>query len=242
MRNIEEELLKKLSIADLERANAYAKDLGRGLQIIRSFPQGVTVFGSARLPQDHKYCKMAFELGRMLAENGHAVISGGGPGIMEAASHGAYEIGGRTIGFNITLLHEQFPNPYLTDCLTFEYFFARKVMLAMAAKVFTFFPGGFGTMDEAWEILLLMQEKKMPTMPVFFVGEDYWDGYREVFRRMLALKLIDPKDTKLFNITDNLQEIVDAANKMGHPKISENFYDGFRDANFKKGQLGQGSN
>ena len=93
----EEELLKKLSIADLERANAYSKDLGMGLQIIRSFPQGVTIFGSARLPQDNKYCKMAYELGGLLAKNGHAVVTGGGPGIMEAASHGAYEIGGRTI-------------------------------------------------------------------------------------------------------------------------------------------------
>ncbi len=229
MRDIEQELLKKLSIADLERANAYAKDLGRGLQIIRSFPQGVTVFGSARLPQDHRYCKMAFELGHLLAENGHAVISGGGPGIMEAASHGAYEIGGRTIGFNITLMHEQFPNPYLTDCLTFEYFFARKVMLAMAAKVFAFFPGGFGTMDEVWEILLLMQEKKMPKMPVFLVGEDFWSGYEEMFQKMIMNRLIEPDDLRIFKITDNLRDIVDAANRMGHPKISENYYDGFRD-------------
>ena len=101
------ELLKKLSIEDLERANAYAKDLTMGLQIIRSFPQGVTIFGSARLPQDNKYCKMAYELGGELAKNGHAVITGGGPGIMEAANHGSYEIGGRSIGLNITLKHEQ---------------------------------------------------------------------------------------------------------------------------------------
>ncbi|MBP5647738.1 TIGR00730 family Rossman fold protein [Candidatus Saccharibacteria bacterium] len=170
---LQDELLKKLSIEDLERANAYAKDLGRGLQIIRSFPQGVTIFGSARLPQDSRYCKMAFDLGHALAENGHAVITGGGPGIMEAASHGAYEIGGRVIGLNITLLHEQFPNPFLTDSLTFEYFFARKVSLALAAKVFVFFPGGFGTMDEISEILCLMQENKMPKMPVFLIGVDY---------------------------------------------------------------------
>ena len=136
MLKAEEELLKKLSIADLERANAYARDLGSGLQVVRSFPQGVTVFGSARLPQDSKYCKMAHELGGLLAKNGHAVITGGGPGIMEAANHGAYEIGGRSIGLNITLAHEQHPNPYLTDCVTFEYFFARKVSLAMSAKVF----------------------------------------------------------------------------------------------------------
>ena len=226
----EEELLKKLSIADLERANAYAKDLGRGLQIVRSFPQGVTIFGSARLAQDSKYCRMAYDLGRMLAENGHAVITGGGPGIMEAASHGSYEIGGRTIGLNITLAHEQHPNPYLTDCLTFEYFFARKVSLAMSAKVFVFFPGGFGTMDELSEILCLMQEGKMPKMPVFLVGTDYWKGFDRMIGKMIALGLIASKDTAIFHITDNLQDVVDAANKIGHPKVSENFYDGFREA------------
>lgn len=230
MLKTEEQLLKELSIADLERANAYAKDLGQGLKIVRSFPQGVTIFGSARLPQDNKYCKMAYDLGHLLAENGHAVITGGGPGIMEAASHGAYEIGGRTIGLNITLAHEQFPNPYLTDCLTFEYFFARKVSLAMSAKVFVFFPGGFGTMDELSEVLCLMQEKKMPRMPVFLVGENYWKGFDKIIGKMLVLKLISAHDTGIFKITNNLKEIVDAANKIGHPKVSENFYDGFREA------------
>lgn len=230
MLKTEEELLKKLSIADLERANAYARDLGGGLQIVRSFPQGVTIFGSARLPQEHKYCKKAYKLGRLLAENGHTVITGGGPGIMEAASHGAYEIGGRTIGLNIKLAHEQFPNPYLTDCITFEYFFARKVSLAMSAKVFVFFPGGFGTMDELSEILCLMQENKMPKMPVFLVGKDFWKGFDKIIGKMLLLKLINIKDAGIFRITDNLNDIVRAANKIGHPKISENFYDGFREA------------
>lgn len=230
MLKVEEELLKKLTIADLERANAYAKDLGRGLQIVRSFPQGVTVFGSARLPQDDKYCKMAYELGHLLAENGHAVITGGGPGIMEAVSHGAYELGGRSIGFNIALSHEQFPNPYLTDCITFEYFFARKVSLAMAAKVFVFFPGGFGTMDEVSEILCLMQEAKMPKMPVFLVGKTFWKNFDKIISKMIEMKLITAKDANIFKITDDIKDVVRAANKIGHPKISENFYDGFREA------------
>lgn len=230
MLKVEEEFLKKLSIADLERANAYAKDLSHGLQIVRSYPQGVTIFGSARLPQENKYCQMAYELGGLLAKNGHTVITGGGPGIMEAASHGAYEVGGRSIGLNITLAHEQFPNPYLTDCLTFEYFFARKVSLAMSAKVFVFFPGGFGTMDELSEILCLMQEKKMPTMPVFLVGEEFWKGFDKIVGKMISLKLIEVKDTGIFKITNNLSLIVKAANKIGHPKISENYYDGFKEA------------
>ena len=226
----EQALLKKLCIADLERANAYAKDLGMGLQIVRSFPQGVTIFGSARLPQDDKYCIMAYRLGGLLAKNGHTVVTGGGPGIMEAASHGAYEIGGRTIGLNITLQHEQFPNPYLTDCITFEYFFARKVSLAMAAKVFVFFPGGFGTMDELSEILCLMQEKKMPKMPVFLIGKAYWRSFDRIIKKMLEMKLIAKEDVGIFKITDDITEVVKAANKIGHPKISENFYDGFREA------------
>ena len=230
MLKAEEELLKKLSIADLERANAYARDLGQGLQAVRSFSQGVTIFGSARLPQDNKYCKMARKLGGLLAENGHAVITGGGPGIMEAANHGAYELGGRSIGLNITLAHEQFPNPYLTDCITFEYFFARKVSLAMAAKVFVFFPGGFGTMDELSEILCLMQEAKMPKMPVFLIGKDFWKGFDKIIGKMMILKLINIKDAGIFKITNNVTEVVKEANKIGHPKISENYYDGFREA------------
>lgn len=230
MFSLEQELLKKLSIADLERANAYAKDLSTGLQIVRSFPQGVTFFGSARLPKDNKYCKMAHELGGLLAQNGHVVISGGGPGIMEAANSGAYEYGGRSIGLNIRLQHEQFPNPYLTDCVTFEYFFARKVALAMSAKVFVFFPGGFGTMDEISEVLCLMQESKMPRMPVFLIGEDYWKDFEKIISKMVDMGLINKKDTEIFEVTDDLNKVVEAANKIGHKKISESFYDGFREA------------
>ena len=147
---------------------------------------------------------------------------------MEAASHGAFEIGGRTVGFNITLTHEQFPNPYLTDCYTFEYFFARKVSLAMAAKVFVFFPGGFGTMDELSEILCLMQESKMPKMPMFLIGKDYWKAFDRVIKKMADLELIALRDAKIFEVTDDVTKVVAAANKIGHPKISENFYDGFR--------------
>lgn len=230
MLNEEKEILQRLNIADLERAEAYAKDLGRGLQIVRTFPQGVTVFGSARLPQDNKYCKMAYELGHLLAQNGHAVVTGGGPGIMEAANRGAFEIGGRSVGLNITLQHEQFPNPYLSDCLTFEYFFARKVALAMASKVFVMFPGGFGTMDELSEIGCLMQEKKMPKMPVFLVGMEYWKHFGKVIEQMVKMKLVNEADTKIFRVTDDVRDIVKAANKIGHPKVAESYYDGFREA------------
>ncbi len=223
-----EEFLSSLEAADMERAQAYAKDLGQGLKIVRTFPQGVTIFGSARLKEDDKYCKTARELGRLLAENGHAVITGGGPGIMEAANRGSYEYGGRSIGLNITLSHEQHPNPYLTDMLQFEYFFARKVMLAMSAKVYVFFPGGFGTMDEFSEILILMQEGKMPRMPMFLFGKSFWKPLDKFYAsKMQPLKLIGKNDQKIYKLTDDINEIVRAANKIGHPKIKTNYYDGF---------------
>lgn len=223
-----EEELKQLEAADVERAKAYARDLEEGLKIVRTFPQGVTIFGSARLPQDNKYCKKARELGQLLAQNGHAVITGGGPGIMESANHGAFEYGGRSIGLNITLIHEQEPNPYLTDMLQFKYFFARKVMLAMSAKVYVMFPGGIGTLDELSEIILLMQENKMPKMPVFLFGKSFWRPLVKFIEgKMLPMGLVSKKDLKIYKLTDDVKEIVAAANKIGHPPIKTNYYDGF---------------
>ena len=228
---LDEKLLKQLETADVERAKAYANDLERGLKIVRTYPQGVTIFGSARLDQDNKYCKKARELGQLLAQNGHAVITGGGPGIMEAANHGAYEYGGRSIGLNITLIHEQFPNPYLTDVLQFQYFFARKVMLAMSAKVYVMFPGGIGTLDELSEIILLMQENKMPKMPVYFFGKSFWRPLEKFIQtKMLPLGLVSKHDLKIYKLTDDVKEIVKAANKIGHPPIKTNYYDGFKAA------------
>ncbi len=224
-------LLAELQSADYDRAQAYAKDLLNGLKIVRTFPQGVTIFGSARFPETNKYYKEARKLGELLAQNGHAVITGGGPGIMEAANRGAYEYGGRSIGLNITLSHEQHPNPYLTDMLQFEYFFARKVMLAMSAKCYVFFPGGFGTMDEFTEVLILMQEGKMPKMPMFLFGKSFWRPLDRFYAtKMTAAKTIKPDDRKIYKLTDNIEDIVKAANKIGHPKIKSNYYDGFSSA------------
>jgi hypothetical protein len=234
--NIEyqQKLIAELESADYDRAQAYAKDLLSGLRIVRTYPQGVTIFGSARFGENNKYYKEARKLGELLAENGHAVITGGGPGIMEAANRGAFEYGGRSIGLNITLSHEQRPNPYLTDVLQFEYFFARKVMLAMSSKVYVFFPGGFGTMDEFTEILILMQEKKMPVMPLFLFGKSFWKPLDKFYAsKMAPLKTIKPEDRKIYKITDKVEDIVAAANKIGHPKIKTNYYDGFSSAQHK---------
>ena len=211
---------------DIERALKYINDLGRGLKMLRTFSQGVTVFGSARIPEDNKYYKKARELGKALAENGHTVITGGGPGVMEAANRGCYEYGGSSIGLNITLDHEQFPNPYLTDTMEFHYFFARKVMLVMASKCYVMFPGGFGTLDELTEVIILMQEKKMPIMPIFLFGKSYWRPFEKFIKsRLLAEGMISAKDLKLIKVTDDINDIVKAANKIGHVKIDENIYD-----------------
>lgn len=219
-------MVDQLSPEDLERAAAYARDLANGLSLLRTIPQGVTVFGSARVREGNKYYDKARELGGLLAQNGHAVTTGGGPGIMEAANRGAFEYGGRSVGLNITLEHEQFANPYLTDTMEFRYFFARKVMLSMASKAYVYFPGGFGTLDELSEILCLMQENKMPKMPVFLFGKSYWRPLERYFRtKFVKEKMIKASDLHIFKITDDLDEIIRAANKIGHFKVDESMYD-----------------
>ena len=216
----------KLDKEDVRRSLAYAKDLEQGLSKLRTFSQGVSIFGSARLSEKGKYCRLAEELGRKLAQNGHTVMTGGGPSIMEAANKGAYEAGGKTIGLNIQLAHEQHINPYVTDSMEFHYFFARKVMLTMASKVYVYFPGGFGTLDEFSEILILMQEGKMPKMPMFLIGKSFWKPLDRFFAtKMQPIKTIAPDDRKIYRITDDIDEVVEAANKIGHPSIYENIYD-----------------
>ena len=223
---LEEIAANKLNSEDVERSLRYARDLERGLAKIRTYSQGVSVFGSARLPMDGKWCKLAEQLGYKLAQNGHPVITAGGPSIMEAANKGAYEAGGRSIGLNIQLAHEQHINPYVTDDMEFHYFFARKVMLTMASKVYVYFPGGFGTLDEFSEILILMQEGKMPKMPMFLIGKSFWKPLDRFFAtKMQPIKTIAPDDRKIYRITDDIDEVVEAANKIGHPSIYENIYD-----------------
>lgn len=224
---------EKLNPEDVERSLRYAKDLEQGLAKVRTYAQGVSIFGSARLPMTGKWCKLAEQLGYKLAQNGHAVITGGGPSIMEAANKGAYEAGGRSIGLNIQLAHEQHINPYVTDEMEFHYFFARKVMLTLSSKVYVFFPGGFGTLDEFSEILILMQEGKMPKMPMFLIGKSFWKPLDRYFgSKMQPLKTISPQDRKIYRITDNIDEVVEAANKIGHPSIYDNLYNDHK-SNFK---------
>jgi uncharacterized protein (TIGR00730 family) len=148
-----------------------------GFETLSRIPKAVTVFGSARSrPGDPDY-RRAQELGRALAKAGHVVITGGGPGDMEGVCRGAFEAGGQTIGVRIELPHEEKPNPYLTHVLSFRYFFVRKVMFVKYTKAFVILPGGFGTLDELFEALTLVQTLKVPAFPVILAGDDeYWEG------------------------------------------------------------------
>ena len=170
---------------------------------------GVTIFGSARVREGHPVYERARDVGARFARAGFAVVTGGGPGTMEAANRGAREAGGVSVGFNIELPHEQVQNPYVDLGYTFEHFYARKVMLVKASEGFVLFPGGFGTLDELFEALTLMQTDKVRDFPVVLIGRQYWDGLLDfVHGTMLAEGMISPEDEALLFCTDDADEAV----------------------------------
>lgn len=180
-----------------------------GFEVLPKVYPGVTVFGSARTkPEDPDY-QRALQLGKLLVKAGFSVITGGGPGIMEAANRGAAEAGGYSVGLNIKLPMEQEPNPYANVRLEFKYFFIRKVMLAKYSVAFVFFPGGFGTMDEMFEILTLVQTKKIRPVPIVLVDKNYWKPlYNWFIKTLLPTNKISQVDLELFKILDEPEEIV----------------------------------
>jgi len=181
-----------------------------GFEALSRTPKGVTVFGSARIrPGDAEY-EEAEALGRALAGAGHAVITGGGPGAMEAVNKGAYEAGGQSIGVCIELPHEEEPNPYLTQTLSFRYFFVRKVMFVKYARAVVILPGGFGTLDELFESLTLVQTRKMPHIPVILAGDhDYWDGLLDWIESSLERRgKIGPGDRELIKRAHSAEEVL----------------------------------
>jgi uncharacterized protein (TIGR00730 family) len=164
----------------------------------------ITVFGSARIHEDDPVYAEAREVGRRLAEAGFAVVTGGGPGVMEAANRGARDGGGLSVGFNIELPHEQFANPYLDISLTFKHFYARKTMFVKAAEGFVIFPGGFGTLDELFESLTLIQTGKVLHFPVVLFDSEYWRPLLAwIHGRLLPEGLISPEDLELLEVTDD---------------------------------------
>jgi uncharacterized protein (TIGR00730 family) len=187
-----------------------ADELRIGFEAVDRVPRpAVTVFGSARIGAAGSEYEHARACGRALAEAGFAVVTGGGPGTMEAANRGAKEGGGFSVGFNIELPHEQKSNPYLDLALSFRHFYARKVMLVKAAEGFILFPGGFGTLDELFESLTLIQTDKVRQFPVVLIGKAYWgDLLAWIADEPLANGMISPEDLDLLHATDDVQEAV----------------------------------
>lgn len=179
-----------------------------GFEFLAPLRKEVTFFGSARFDEDSHWYKEAQKLGRMLAEDGFTVITGGGPGIMEAGNRGAYEGGGESIGLDIELATEQRRNAYVKKGIGFHYFFTRKVMLSASAQAYLFFPGGFGTLDEFSEIITLLQTKKMEPVPVVCVGREFWEPMNDWIRTVMLgnLQTISPEDMDLYTVVDTAEE------------------------------------
>ena len=181
-----------------------------GFEHLADVGPAVAIFGSARLPPEHEYCQAARHTARLLAEAGFGVITGGGPGIMQAANHGASEGGGLSVGLNIQLPFEQHLNPHVDLELEFNYFFCRKTMFVRHAMGYVIFPGGFGTMDELFESLTLMQTDKIADFPVALYGSAYWEGLLTWLREgMLGCGCISPGDLELFKVLDEPAEVVE---------------------------------
>jgi uncharacterized protein (TIGR00730 family) len=180
----------------------------QGFELLRSHGLAATFWGSARTSPDDEYYKAAEELAARLAKKGYSIISGGGPGIMEASNVGAFKVGGRSVGLNIKLPFEQKLNPYTTESLNFDFFFSRKVMLTFASEVYVYFPGGFGTMDEFFEIVTLIQTKKIERLPILLYGKDFWEPLLRFFEQDMLKKFatISPEDLELFKVVDSVDE------------------------------------
>lgn len=200
------------------------------LRVIREFIRGfralhfvgpcITVFGSARFKEDHEYYKKAYQVGKRLAEAGVTVLTGGGPGVMEAANRGAFENGGISVGCNIELPFEQNVNPYMHRWVTIKYFFVRKVLLVKYSFAFVVMPGGMGTMDEFFEILTLIQTGIIKDFPVVLMGKEYFKPLMDLLQTMLDRGTISPHDLNLLLITDDIEE----ATKYVEDYVIKNFH------------------
>ena len=187
-----------------------------GFEILSRVGKAVSIFGSSRVKPDDRYYKMAEELAEILVKEGYAIISGGGPGIMEAANKGAFKAGGESIGLNIEIPREQKPNKFVKTLLNFRYFFCRKVMFVKYASAYVVFPGGYGTMDEFFEALTLIQTKRIKSFPVILVGGEYWRELVEwINGDLVKRRYISQKDTNIFHVADTSQEVV---------RVIKNFY------------------
>lgn len=208
-RNIHEKAIE-------EHIDRIQREFRRGFELLQKYPRSVTIFGSSMTDPKSKRYELACEAARRIAkETGYAIASGGGPGIMEAVSKGAQEGGGTSIGLRINLLRERTANPYLSDGMDFTYFFTRKTMLIFAAEAYIYFPGGFGTYDELFSTLTLIQTNKIPRVPIILFDSSYWNPLKDMITKtMLAEdRTIDPQDMGLFEITDSIDRMIEIIKK-----------------------------
>ena len=222
-RTLDEEIIAaqeaavRSTLTDEDRVDRITDELRMGFDALSGVGAAASFFGSARTQRDDPDYELARETARLIGESGMGIITGGGPGIMEAANRGAKDAGALSVGLNIELPFEQGGNPYCDIALEFHYFFARKIMFVRYASGFVVFPGGFGTMDELWEALTLIQTGKVVEFPVVLVGSDYWRGLVEwVVERMVADGNISPDDIELLTLTDDPAEVRDLLTSAAH--------------------------
>jgi hypothetical protein len=202
-------LIDSFSIDESWRIFKIMAEFVEAVEELSQIGPAVTVFGSARVTPENEYYKKTREIARLLAQSGFAIITGGGPGIMEAANRGAAEAGGKSIGMNIRLPFEQEPNPYANIAIDYKYFFIRKVMFVKYAMAYIILPGGYGTMDELFEAITLIQTKRIKSFPVILIGSDYWKGLMSWLKgTMLKEGKILEKDFNLIQIFDEPDQVV----------------------------------
>jgi uncharacterized protein (TIGR00730 family) len=192
-----------------QRLKRISDEFARAFKALYPVGPAVTVFGSARFQEDHRYYKLARAVGAELARAGFATLTGGGPGIMEAANRGAHEAGGASLGLNIILPQEQSANPYVDDSIEFHYFFTRKVCLVKYSCAFIVMPGGLGTLDELFEAATLIQCRKIGPFPLILMGEEFWDGFKKWGRFMIQQGVFAQDEIGFGRITDNPRKAVD---------------------------------
>jgi uncharacterized protein (TIGR00730 family) len=219
----EREFLTRARTADgeRERLSRIQEEFERGFRALGRLGPAVTVFGSARFEEGHRYYELAREVGRELARAGFVTITGGGPGVMEAANRGAHEAGGPSVGLNILLPHEQGANPYVDSSVEFRYFFVRKVMLVKYSCAYIVMPGGPGTLDEMFEAATLIQCGKIGPFPLVLVGSRFWDGLRRFGRFMVNEGVFDADELGFGHVTDSPREAVDRIVRALPPALRE---------------------
>lgn len=202
-------VLNQLPAGDTDRVYRIMTEFAEGFEALSRIPPGVAIFGSSRATEDDPYYRVAEDIGRLLVRNGFSVLTGAGPGIMEAANRGACTAGGPSIGLNIQLPRMQPINPYLTTLLNFRYFFVRKVMFVRYSVAFVIMPGGFGTLDELFESVTLIQTSKIRPFPVILVGEEYWHGLLEWLRGTAVIRgRVTPEEMAVFTLAETPEEVL----------------------------------